>query len=127
MGKKLFEKENREKKVDEIINLVKSRFENGEYGSARNFNDDIPLQLTTYLDDDIFDKLLKAQNLKGKSLDEWKDIIFESILCEWDGFNVENIKKSLEDKMVIAAIASKDALMRWYIDFFSEHLHFQAR
>ena len=97
--------------------MVKTKFENQEYGKPEDFNDDMPRQLSALLDKEMFEKLLKAKNFKNMALlREETSEVFKPILHHWQGPVAENTHYLLETKIAIAASAGKDALMSWYLE-----------
>jgi len=109
------------------MDLVNQRFNDGLYGTPEHFNDDIPLQLSTLLDKEMFAKLLKAKNFKNISAlrDEISEI-FVPILAYWEGPIARNTMHLLQDKIEIAANAGRDAVMGWYLNRVGPLLYAQA-
>ena len=91
---------------------IQRRFEDEKYGQPKDFNDDLPLQLSELLDTELFEKLLDAKNFQStKALRDEVEVIFDPILLPWKGRNKSDCIQLLNDKIAIADAAGKDAVL----------------
>jgi len=109
------------------VELIENRFSDKKFGTPKDFNDDLPLQLTELLDTELFEKLLDAKNFQNvKALRDEIECIFDPILKPWKGKNTSDCIQLLNDKILIASSAGKDAVLKWYIDKVSSLFKNQA-
>lgn len=113
----MFARDKKEFKVDEVVDMIKNRFENGMFATPQDYNDDLPLQMFDTLEHEVFLKLPFSQTFfNSKHIRNESEEIFKHIFTPWCGTITEKAKASLKRQIVIADTAARNKIFKWYIN-----------
>lgn len=113
----------REFECEAVMKGIKKKFEDGKVGGPNYFNQDLPIQLHSFLSKEILYKLIFADNFQtNKFLRDESKTLFEEVFKHWEG---EITKKAMNDvitKIEIADEMGRNNTFSWYVNVVSKFL-----